>query len=425
MRHQPGQELHVYSQEHRPFVENDAESHASFIVVSADDPSDVLVEVEDVVGTRLPTTVIERTPERDLCYSMQWSNEEVQERFLEDLVGMDDCAQLLGALGSLLLPIMEESIEPLSIMQHRNKLENYYRNLETLRCSNEIVAIIISNLAFQNPNMRILKIGWGSSTATTAILEALGSKFLSYRFTDVATKYLDDAKEACKAWGGKMKYAMFDTEKDSSGQGFDLGSYDLVFVSNIGLAARARASRRVPHLTESQWDNILETTGFSGIDASVHISPSDTNIASVILSTACSEQPPVCPKAAVLACGVNKQGLVQAVIDQVATVIDQPQITTGHLTNFGLDDQYGVVLALDMPLWSDLTEDDLKTMQRLIASARGFLWMTRCAKAANPAMNMLSGFARTVRSKTLGSDLSRLTWTSSRSVQKVIAPRRS
>ena len=69
---------------------------------------------------------------------------------------------------------------------------------------------------------------------------------------------------------------------------------------------------------------------FLGIDASVQISPTSTNLASVILPSACSEQPPVCPKAAVLICGVNEQGLMQAVIDQVGTVTDQPQITTGH-----------------------------------------------------------------------------------------------
>ncbi|KAL9631087.1 MAG: hypothetical protein Q9204_004399 [Flavoplaca sp. TL-2023a] len=80
-------------------------------------------------------------------------------------------------------------------------------------------------------------------------------------------------------------------------------------------------------LTESRWDNLLETTGFPGIDASYKL-------------------------------------------------VLEPQITTGHLTSVGLDYQYGVVLALDTPFWSDLTEDDLKTMQRLIASARGFLWVT-------------------------------------------------
>lgn len=59
MRHEPGQELHVYAQKHRPFIENDAESHASFFVVSSDNPSDVLVEVQDAVGMRLPKMTTE------------------------------------------------------------------------------------------------------------------------------------------------------------------------------------------------------------------------------------------------------------------------------------------------------------------------------------------------------------------------------
>ncbi|KAL8878530.1 MAG: hypothetical protein Q9198_003678 [Flavoplaca austrocitrina] len=313
---------------------------------------------------------------------------------------MDDCGQLLGTIGSLLLPIMEENIEPLSIIQHKNKLEIYYRNLDTLRSCNEIGAAVISNLAFQNPTMRILDVGGGPSTATTAILEALGSRFLSYHFTDVTMKYLDNAREACNAWDDK-------TNEPTA----TLLSDIVVFGSLPNWYCGDGLERQDgSQLTESQWDNLLETTGFSGIDASVQISPSGTNIASVILSSACSKQPPVSPKAALLTCGVNEQGLVQAVIDQVATVTDQPQITTGHLTSVGLDNQCGIVLALATPFWSDLTEDDLKTMQRLIASACGFLWITRDAEATNPVMNMVSGFARTKRVEN-GSDLSRLTWT--------------
>ncbi|KAL8888440.1 MAG: hypothetical protein Q9215_004118 [Flavoplaca cf. flavocitrina] len=419
MRHQPGQELHVYSQKHRPFVENDAESHASFIVISADDPSDFLVKVKDVVGTRLPTTTIERTAERDLCYSMQWavctellSQEQFRATFsspeidplpqleklergafyymqrflgelaadnvppqfqklyasmaslkvLGDLVGMDDCGQLLGAIGGNLLLIMEETIEPMSIIQHKNKLEKYYLNMDIIRRGHQIDAAVVSNLAFQNPKMRILEIGGASAAATTKILEALGSSFVSYHFTDATPKYLDNAKEACNAWGDKMNYTIFDTDKDPSEQGLELGSYDLVFSSNVlyntaNTTVTLNKVRSLLHvggkllfseptancalgycifgslpgtaerqdglcLTESHWDRVLKTTCFSGIDASV-----------------------------------------------------QPGITTGHLTDMELDDQYGIVLALETPFWSDITEDDLKKMQRLIASAHSLLWL--------------------------------------------------
>ncbi|KAL9033364.1 MAG: hypothetical protein Q9180_005984, partial [Flavoplaca navasiana] len=434
---------------------NDAESHASFIAISADDPSDVLVKAEDVVGTRLPTTTIEPTTERDLRYSMQWavctellsqeqfsatfsspgidplpqleklergafyymqrllgelaadnvppqfqklyasmaslytkaqdnglpfqtaewlqSNEDEQEKFLGDLDDMDDCGQLLGAIRGNLLPIMEETIEPISIVQHKNKLEKYYLNIDILRRGNDIAAAVVSNLASQNPNMRILEIGGASAATTTRVLEALGSRFVSCHFTVATPKYLDNAKEACNAWGDKMNYTIFDIGKNALEQDW----------------SRSEEPKRQEGscLSESQWASVLKTTGFSGIDASVQFSPGGTDTASVVLSTACSEYPPA---------------LVQAASEQVASITDQPGITTGHLTDVKLDDQYGIVLALDTPFWSDIREDDLEKIQKLISSARGLLWVTRGAQAANPVMYMVHGFARTIRLENAG-----------------------
>lgn len=315
MRHQSGQELHVYAQKHRPFVENDAESHGSFFVVSSDNPSDVLIEVQDAVGTRLPKPTSERAGDRSLCYQMQrtpclellsheefaaafscpgidplpqirrleqgafyyvqrllhaiptddvppqfqklyasmsllctkaehadlpfqtpeWLqfNEEEKETFLADLGNVDDCGRLLCAIGRNLVPIMEETIEPLSIMQHKDKLEKYYRSLDIVRRSTEIAAAVVSNLANQNPTMRILEIGGRSAAASTSILQALGSRLAAYTFTDVAPSVFDNAKEACKEWSDKMQYTKLDIEKDPSVQGIELGSYDLVFASNV------------------------------------------------------------------------------------------------------------------------------------------------------------------------------------------------
>ncbi|KAL8982278.1 MAG: hypothetical protein Q9205_003166 [Flavoplaca limonia] len=150
--------------------------------------------------------------------------------------------------------------------------------MDIIRRGHQIDAAVVSNLAFQNPKMRILEIGGASAAATTKILEALGSSFVSYHFTDATPK----------------------------------------LVSQRGTAERQDGLC----LTESHWDRVLKTTGFSGIDASV-----------------------------------------------------QPGITTGHLTDMELDDQYGIVLALETPFWSDITEDDLKKMQRLIASAHSLLWL--------------------------------------------------
>lgn len=316
--HESGQKLQVYAQKHRPFVENDAETHGSFIVASSDDPSEVLIDVQDLVGSRLPTTSTERATDRNLCYRLErapctdllspeqftaafsssgidplpqitkleqgafyymqrllhaippdevssapphlrkfysvvsssyakaefqglsfqtkeWleCNEERKDDYLADLASMDDCGRLLHAIGTNLVPIMEEAIEPLAIMRHNDKLEKYYRNMDVMRRGTEIAVAIISNLAHQKPGMRILEIGGGSGAATTTILQALDSRFASYHFTDASPNCFDNAKEACRDWNDRMKYTKLDIEKDPLAQGFELDSYDLVFASTV------------------------------------------------------------------------------------------------------------------------------------------------------------------------------------------------
>lgn len=339
LHHQPGQELHVYAQKHRPLVDNRVETHTSFIVASSDNPSDILIDVQESVGSRLPRPATDRAENRNLCYRMELApctdllspiqftaafsssdidplpqleklergalyymqrllralpadeidhspphfrklhtviaslyakaqsgelpfhtknwlecNEDEKEAFLVYLVDMDDCGRLLGAMGKNLVPIMDEDIEPLAIMRHDDKLGKYYRNMDMVRRGTQISAGIVSNLARQNPNMRILEIGGGSGAATIPMLQALGSGFASYHFTDVSSIDFDNAKEVCTDWNDRMKYSKLDIEKDPLAQGFELGSFDLVFASTGKLnntAKMAEAMKNVRALLRS------------------------------------------------------------------------------------------------------------------------------------------------------------------------------
>ncbi|KAL8664984.1 MAG: hypothetical protein Q9168_007794 [Polycauliona sp. 1 TL-2023] len=175
-------------------------------------------------------------------------------------------------------------------------------------------------------------------------------------------------------------------------------------MKNVSPQWRAEECERQagPCLTEAQWEHQLISSGFSGIDASVQVVPGEDNVASLILSTGCSGQPPVYPKVAVLTCDNKEQGILEGISKQLATITDQPKIATGHLTQVDLADQYGIFLAIDAPFWSDLTEDDLSKMQELVASSRGLLWVTRGAQSASPGMNMVTSFARTIRMENAG-----------------------
>ncbi|KAL8657370.1 MAG: hypothetical protein Q9226_001979 [Calogaya cf. arnoldii] len=524
--HEPGQELHVYAQKHRPLVDNEAETHASFIVASSDDPVDVLIDVQDFVGSRLPMTSVDQTDNRSLCYQMQWApctdllssrqftatfsssdadplpqtmrlergafyymqrllhitpaedlenapvhfqrlyatmaslctkaeheglpfqtkewlqcTGEDQERYLADLANMDDCGRMLCAIGNNLLPIIEEDVQPLAVMRHNNKLENYYGSLGVIRCGSAIAAAVASNLAYQNPRMRILELGRGSCAATMSVLQALGSRFASYHFTDVSSDSFDNAKEACSEWSDKMKYTILDIEKEPSAQGCDVGSYDLVFASSVlhytanltvtmkNIRSMLRTGGKIlfseptanllsatvifgtlpgwwrgqepqrehgPSLSEAQWDSLLNRTGFSGIDGSIAVAPDGPDSTSVMLSTAIPERLPAHPKAAILTGGHVEDQLAQSIGEHVGST------NTSHLLQAELDDQYGIVLTLDEAFWSNITEAGLQKMQKLFASARGLLWVTRGSQAANPGVNMVTGLARTIRAENTG-----------------------
>ncbi|KAL8941461.1 MAG: hypothetical protein Q9211_001817 [Gyalolechia sp. 1 TL-2023] len=524
--HRPEQELHVYAQKHRPLIDNEAETHASFIVASSDDPSDVLIDVLDSVGSRLPTMSEDQPTNRSLCYQMAWApctdllssqqftatfppsdadplpsimklergafyymqrllqstsaeelddapehyrklyativslcrraehgdlpfqtmdwlqcTREAQESYLTDLAKMDDCGRLLCAVGANLLPIIEEDVQPLAIMQHQNKLEKYYESHGLLRRGSAVAAAVVSSLAFQNPNMRILEIGRGLYAATESILQALGSRFASYHFTDISTESFDKAKEVCSEWSDKMRYTRLDIEKEPLAQGFDVGSYDLVVASNVlhnaanmtatmkNVRSLLRTGGKVllgeptaillsatvifgtlpgwwrgdeperefgPSLSEGQWHTVLKRTGFSGIDGSVALLPDGPDSASVMLSTAVPERLPARPKAAVLTCGPGKDRLAQSVGEHIGST------TTGDLLQVELDGQYGIVLALDEVFWSNVTEDGLRKMQELFASARGLLWVTQGSQAAKPGTNMVTGLARIIRAENTG-----------------------
>ena len=89
-------------------------------------------------------------------------------------------------------------------------------------------------------NIRILEIGAGSGSATSALLSALGDKrdmIAEYRFTDVSRAFLIAAERRHADWPA-LRLAIFDVERPLEGQDVEPGVYDLVIASNILHATR-------------------------------------------------------------------------------------------------------------------------------------------------------------------------------------------
>lgn len=191
------------------------------------------------------TSLLARSEQEGLPFQTQdWlqSTEEDRGQFLDEHATVDDCGRLLSAMGENLVPIFLEEVEPLSIMLRQNLLERYYRNSSINIRANESSAALISHLAHQNPNMKILEIGAGTGSSTMRILGALGHSFAEYIFTDISPSFFESAKDQQQEWSGKMRYQRLNIEEDPSAQGFEPESYDLILAYSV-LHATANLER--------------------------------------------------------------------------------------------------------------------------------------------------------------------------------------
>ena len=172
-----------------------------------------------------------------------------KKQFLSRLASSDDCGRLLCSMGESLVSIFHGEVEPLSIMLTNNMLESYYRNNGFAKLGNDSCTDIVSKLAYQDPNMRIIELGAGTGFATMPVLRALGLRFAHYDFTDISTGFFERAKEEQQEWGDKIRYRKLDVEEDPVDQGFEPGTYDLVIASNV-LHATANMSKTMRNVRQ-------------------------------------------------------------------------------------------------------------------------------------------------------------------------------
>ncbi|MCW5313964.1 SDR family NAD(P)-dependent oxidoreductase [Nostoc sp. KVJ3] len=145
---------------------------------------------------------------------------------------------LIERCGSALAEVMRHQIEPLELLFPQgdlNAIASVYSDAAGAKLMNELVAqtlrSAIANLP-KNRQLRILEIGSGTGSASTAILPHLPKEQIEYVFTDISTSFLTRAKENFSHYPF-IKYQTLDIEKNPFTQDFLPGSFDIIIAANV------------------------------------------------------------------------------------------------------------------------------------------------------------------------------------------------
>ncbi|RFN48413.1 putative polyketide synthase [Fusarium flagelliforme] len=348
-----------------------------------------------------------------------------------------------------LVPILRQESDPLTLMLENDLLYDLYRTaLGTDRCY-EQMSKIIQKLSHKQPDLKILEIGAGTGGATKPILETLGGhdgsypRFAQYDFTDISSGFFEKAQENFKAWAPFVNFKRLDVEGSLQDQGFTFGSYDVIIAANVLHATgtmkktmenvrkllkpggklilmevthlllrgsvifgnlpgwwlgAAEGRTHGPTLTEESWSELLNRTGFSGLDICLRDFPDAQEcMYSVMVTTAAREGQSTYPQAVIL----DSFG---------CDVVAMKQLSQGltNLTGFQPDvvslDDYDstsdkVCICLDevsQPVLHQMNENKFLKLRSIVSSSKGLFWVS-CR--SSPEVSLMTGLSRSIRSE--------------------------
>ncbi|KAK7702439.1 putative PKS/NRPS-like protein biosynthetic cluster [Diaporthe eres] len=313
------------------------------------------------------------------------------------------------------------------------------------------LARTIQQIVHRYPRMHILELSSETGAATKTILDDIGSKFASYTVATHASALTTSESELAWLNDKRLISKNLDFSCDLKEQGFVDSSYDLVVapdsfpgVSDLDQALRkvrrllkpgghlvvlsplphpnssfGDVSVAVPEMTPAlrpnlkDWDDLLRTTGFSGIDTSNR----DVEAAiplSVFVSQAVDEKIAFLRNPLSLALPSSER-LVQDLV-----ILGGNSLATGDLTKqvsaalkvfcsriqtadslhdfVNLRITPGTVILnlqdLDGSVFEHLDDKTWKALKRMTLHTGTLIWVTRGRRAENPRANMATGLLR-------------------------------
>ncbi|KAB8201414.1 hypothetical protein BDV34DRAFT_237643 [Aspergillus parasiticus] len=247
---------------------------------------------------------------------------------------------------------------------------------------------LLRQIVHKRPRARVLEIGARLDGTTQAMLEALGQLGSLYHFSNATDDEFKHAAQELAAWSDILMFDTLDVAKEPSSQGFELGSYDVVIVSEIAqplaqsltnLQALIKPGGKLElsngpnaSLDAVSWDQLLKDVGFSGTD--------------IATSTIISTVPPID-----LAPLPRSEDIILVTSNRAGSLMSRlgPDTAPASLPDICICLFLGEI---NQPILLMTT------------TCKGLLWVTRggSVDCEKPDLGLAAGYLRTARSEYLG-----------------------
>ena len=382
--------------------------------------------------------------------------------------------KLLVRIGEALPAVFRQEVEPLALMTHENLLEDYYTTAVGMPNTYAQISRYTSLLSHKYPNLDYLEIGAGTGGATVPTLKGLGGseeshnypRLRSYTYTDISSYFFQRAAEKFEQFSEFMKFKKLDVEHDPEMQDFKPASYDVIVAANV-LHATSDMQRTMTHarkllrpggrlillemtnrllaasvifgtlpgwwnaseewrtggplLTETQWEDVLQSTGFSALQASSPdvLDPLEEGTRLMIV-TAVEAKPVVsnglitpperprfiilCPDSCIR---MTRMDMPLALKTRLERAGLQTQLMSLSKVDYQNLDRTICIsfVELEESLLANPTQADMKRLQKIAETSSGLIWVTRGAASSDvdfPELAVFQGLARTLRAENEG-----------------------
>lgn len=347
-------------------------------------------------------------------------------------------------IGSSLLDMLSGQVDS-ETLPEGDKVAAYVDDMLRTEFLNFTAAAWFDMAGSKYPGLRVLEIGNGSISTTISVLrklseqDSLPSRVSKYTYTASSQNILLRARESLKTWSA-VDFALLDFHADVTSQGFVDGQYDIVLCSGIwqeatdikgilkaankllrpggkfvaGTITKAQPGTSMvlgretewrPLLCE-EWDALLKSNGFVGIDALVHDTENDEfQEASMMVSTSNAAKFFDFQDVVILA--PNEPSLsYQALVSKLSKELGIRALTVRECSMESLITAKQTAFVSFTELCGSsldsMSETTFRQLKDVLMTSAGVIWVTNSdlkEGSTNPKAGIASGLFRTIRTE--------------------------